>query len=184
MAFALLKLLLALALPVVLFFGGGALMLHLSGRDQFPQTGAPESLPLNFRLGGYDLADAEAYWAWLGVEGQGAELRFLEIDLMFPLVYGGALLVSQLLIWAWLGRPFSPVWLLAPLAVTVVCDWTENLVHWHQLRRAMQDAPAQAAWVQVASLATTAKILCFTLSAVLLVALALWRLGRIWRGMG
>ncbi|WP_305043119.1 hypothetical protein, partial [Geoalkalibacter sp.] len=121
MAFALLKLLLTLALPVVLFFGGGALMLHLSGRDQFPQTSAPESLPLNFRLGGYDRGEAEAYWAWLGAEGQLAELRFLEADLVFPLVYGGALLVSLLLTWSWLGRPFSLAWLLAPLAVTVVC---------------------------------------------------------------
>ncbi|SDL76048.1 hypothetical protein SAMN05660860_01213 [Geoalkalibacter ferrihydriticus] len=184
MTVPLIKILVALALPVVLFFGGGYLMLLFTARDQFPQTSAPESVPLHFRLGGYNAEQAQAYWAWLGAEGQLAELRFLEVDLVFPLVYGGALLVSLFLIWGWLGRPFRLAWLLAPLAVTVIADWTENLVHWHQLHRVLRQEPVQDFWMHMASLATTTKMLCFTLSATLLVALALKRLARISRGMG
>ncbi len=161
-----------LGLPVALFFVGGSLLMHLTARDQFPQTGAPESVPLHFRLGGYDAAEAEAYWSWLGPEGRLAERRFLELDLIFPLLYGGAILIALLRFWGWLGRPFTPQWLMAPVAITLGADWTENLLQWQQLRQLLQSVPVQAQWIALASLATTVKMIFFALSCLLLLVLA------------
>lgn len=167
----LIKRLAVLGLPVALFLVGGSLLMHLTGRDQFPQTSAPESVPLHFRLGGYDGAEVQAYWGWLGPEGQLAERRFLELDLVFPLLYGGAILIALLRFWDWLGRPFAPLWLLAPVAMTLVADWTENLLQWQQLRLLLSE-PVQAKWIALASLATTIKMISFALSCLLLLALA------------
>jgi hypothetical protein len=173
------KLLLIVALPVVLFIAGGYPMMQMTGRDQFPaRRAAPESVPLNFRIKGYDAAAAGAYWQWLGAEGRLAERRFLEADLVFPFLYGGALLASLLLAWAWLGRPFAPLWLAAPVAVTVIADWIENLVHWRELARVLRGEAVAPGWVQLASGATSAKLVGFWLCAALVVALGLWLVGR------
>ena len=173
MATALLKRLAVLALPVAVFFVGGYLLMHLTARAQFPQTSAPESVPLHFRLGGYDAAEAQAYWSWLGPEGRLAERRFLALDLVFPLLYGGAILAALVRFWGWLGRPFAPRWLVTPVAITLVADWTENLAQWHQLRQVLQSEPVQAQWIALASLATTVKMIFFALSCLLLVVLAI-----------
>lgn len=169
----LLKALFLITMPVVLFAAAGYSMMHLTGRDQF-RSRKPEAVPLNFRASGYDAPAANAYWNWLGPDGRKAEQRFLEADLAFPFLYGGAMLASLLLAWAWLGRPFSPLWLLAPVAITIVADWIENLVHWHQLRLHAAGEPLQAGWIQAASVATTAKLGFFWLSAAGVVVLAVW----------
>jgi len=59
---------------------------------------------------GYTRQDAAKYWASLEESGRAAENR---LDLIFPFVYGGALLTGMLLAWALLGRPFSPAVLVA-----------------------------------------------------------------------
>jgi len=169
----LLKILFLLGLPVASFAIAGVWMMHATGRDQF-KSRAPEAVPLNFRIAGYDAADASAYWNWLGPAGREAERNFLEADMVFPFVYGGTILASLLLAWAWLGRPVSPLWLVAPVAITVLADWTENLVHWQQLKQFGAGAPVDAGWIQVASIATSTKLVFFWISALLLVALALW----------
>jgi len=173
---SLIKLLTAIVLPIAVFFIGGYLMLNLTGRDAFPQTSAPESVPLHFRIGSYTAEQVQAYWNWLGPEGRGAELRFLEVDLLFPVIYGGAILLALFIIRSGLARPLKPQWLVVPVGITMAADWVENLVHWQQLRRFLKDEPVQAAWLQFASLATSTKIVFFTLSALLLVIMTLWRI--------
>jgi hypothetical protein len=57
-----LSVLIVLAIPIALFISGGYLMMHMTGRDPFPRTRVPASAPLNFRLSGYDLIAASAYY--------------------------------------------------------------------------------------------------------------------------
>lgn len=174
-----------LLLPVFVFFLGAKLMAEISQRK------APGGLrwraavetPLNQRLLGYDRADVEAHWNQLGQKGQlAAETLFLELDLLFPLLYGGALLASLLLARAWLGWTISPAWLVAPVAVVILADWTENLVHLDQLGRMVQagSVPGAAALggfsIALASVATIVKLWVFagTFAGVLVLAVRVW----------
>jgi hypothetical protein len=169
----LLKVLFLLGMPVASFIVAGVWMMHATGRDQF-RSRKPEAVPLNFRVAGYDANDASAYWTWLGPDGRLAERRFLEADMVFPFLYGGTILASLLLAWAWTGRPINVAWCVAPVAITVVADWIENTVHWQQLKQFMQQAPVDAGWIQLASAATSVKLVMFWVPVLLLAALALW----------
>jgi hypothetical protein len=174
MGSAFLKLLFVIAMPMAVFALAAALMMHMTGRDQFPQSSMPESAPLNLRLNGYNTAAASTYWQWLGTDGRLAERRFLEADMIFPFVYGGAMLVSILLAWTALGRPFDPTLLIAPVVVTVIADWIENLVHWRQLRNFLQSEPIQTMWIQIGSIATSTKLVFLWMSFLLIVGFGIW----------
>lgn len=167
------RLILALGLPLAAFLAGGAWMMKITGRGKFPETAAPESVPLHFRLGGYAAADVRAYWDCLGADGQLAELRFLNLDLLFPLFYGGTLLLGLFLLWNGLGRPFPRFWLTVPVLVNLVVDWTENLTLRRQLHRFLGNEAIQEGWIALAGVATTVKILCFAFAWLLLLGLGL-----------
>jgi hypothetical protein len=166
-----------LALPLAIFVGGAWMMGAISNRQEVQArlravAKAEDQKPLNQRAW-YDLADADRHWGALDSETRAAEQLFLELDLVFPFLYGAALATSLLLAWAALGRDFSPLWTVAPVIITVVADWTENLVQLGQLRayaRAGREALA-AGWIQVASAATLVKLAFFGISSVLLVVL-------------
>ena len=147
-----------LGLPMVVFVGGAWLMLALSQRHEL------DLKPLNQRFG-YRLQDVEQAWEALGKEGRSAEKTFLELDLVFPFLYGAALATGLLLAWAALGRPFHPAWIVAPLAVTLLADWVENLVQHSQIDRFNPAETVrmglQEAAIQVASTATLVKLLFF-----------------------
>jgi len=167
------KLSLVLGLPLLAFLLGGAWMMGVTERGNFPKSNAPECYPLHFRFGGYDAADVRAYWDCLGTEGQLAELRFLNLDLLFPLLYGGTILLALFLLWKWLGRPFPRGWLPAPVLVNLLADWTENLTLRQQLHRFLENEAIQEGWIHLAGLATTVKVLCFALAWLLLLSLTL-----------
>jgi hypothetical protein len=157
-----------IALPVVVFLGGGWIMNKWSGRQR-----VPGKTPLNMKWH-YDIADVKERWGALNEAGLRAEKKFLELDLVFPFLYGGALAAGLLLGWAALGRPFHPAWLVAPVAVTLLADWTENLVQIGQLNRWLargKDA-LQASSIQIATTATTLKLLFFCGSWLILLSLA------------
>jgi hypothetical protein len=155
-----------IALPLVVFFGGGAAMQRASHRLDLSQHAgsAQDPRPLFSRLGGYDRAAVEDYWGGLekvgGRKTLDAERRFLELDLIFPFLYGGALAASLLLGWAALGRPFNPGWIIAPVTIGVLADWTENLIQLQQLGRFMAAGGAALAdgCIRIASVGTTLKI--------------------------
>ena len=176
------RLILALGLPLAAFLAGGAWMMKITGRGNFPQTAVPESVPLHFRLGGYDALEVRAYWEWLGAEGQLAELRFLNLDLLFPLLYGGTLLLGLFLLWKGLERPFPRSWMLTPVLVNLLADWTENLTLRQQLLRFLGNETIQEGWIALAGVATTVKILCFAFTWLLLLGLGLHWMRR--RGEG
>jgi hypothetical protein len=175
---ALLRILIALGVPIAVFVVAGLAMMRWTERDRFPQRRDPVSVPLNFRLAGYDVEAARAYWTWLGPEGREAERRFLEADLVFPFFYGGALLFSLLYLWAGLGRPFDAAWLVAPVAITVLADWIENVVHLRQLGSFVRNEAVQPGWIQVATLATSTKLVFFWLATAIVVGLCGWLLVR------
>ena len=165
------RVLFAIGIPLAVFAILGSLMMNLTGRDQFSQTADPASTPLNFRISGYDKAGVRSYWTWLGSDGRIAERRFLLVDLAFPVAYGAGLLAGLFLAWAGAGRPFGMGWLVAPVVITVLADWTENLVHLAQLSRFVAGNPLQAAWIKVASVATSTKMLFFIVATVLILVL-------------
>jgi hypothetical protein len=168
-----------LGLPLAVFLGGIWVLLKLSNRDyvtqQLRQSAAPEDQkPLQQRLG-YDTDAVNRHWGALDNTALGLERRFLKLDLVFPFLYGAALSTSSLRAWATLGRPFRRVWLMAPVAVTVLADWTENLVQLGQLRHYTEggEAGLQPGWIRIASAATILKMLFFVGAWLFLVGLVI-----------
>lgn len=168
-----LQALLLVVLPALLFIGGAVFMMRATGRARFRQRrNQPASEPPNLRFRGYDAADTMEYWEWLGPEGSRAELRFLRADMVFPFWYAGCLLASMYFALVALEHPLSSAVAVAPVAVAVVADWVENLIHIRQLRRFMGGQPVQVGEIQLASLATSTKLLFFWGSTLIMVALA------------
>lgn len=160
--------LLALVLPLLVFLAGASAMQKLSGRQARSDAGKP----LNQRWG-YSVAEMDSCWSNLGDAGLRAERRFLELDLIFPFAYGGALLAASLLIWSCLGRPISAVWLVAVVALTLGADWTENLVQLRELERFVTNGASalEPGWIATASAATITKLLAFGASVLALLTM-------------
>ena len=177
----LLRAIVLLALPTLVLPGGVYVMAKLSGQAEVTQRLLDHAQPedrkgLGLRLFGYDLEAVSRRWAALDPDTRKLERRALELDLVFPFLYGGALAAALLLAWAALDRPFRPVWLILPVAITVIADWIENLIQLGQLR--LFDASAHAAlrsgWIQIASVATTTKLFFYSGSSLLLIGLVAW----------
>lgn len=166
---------LAVALPVGVFLAGSWLMTVITGRQAVvtrlvAHAALADRKPLNQRLR-YRTADVERHWGALDVSTRAIEAKFLKIDLLFPVAYGGALLVAVLLL-----RPEQQGWLalswpLLLVAITALADWTENLGLLRQLGR-FGTQPLQAGAIAVATLATTTKLLAFALSYLAVLVLA------------
>ena len=158
------KAFLAAGLPAAVLFGGGWVLSHARGRvaagNQPAQTEQDVPKPLNLRWCGYGADAAMEFWAKRGEVGRQAETRFLLLDLLFPLFYGGALAASLWWVWVTLGQPFHPAWIAAPLAMILTADWTENLIQLAQLRHyvSSNEGRIQGLWIQVSSCATIIKL--------------------------
>ena len=181
----LIRAIMLLTLPTLVFYGGVQIMSKLSGRADVTKQlreklNASDAKPLNQRVTGYDLEAVRRHWTVLDQTARTSEERFLEMDLVFPFFYGGALAGALLMAWAMLGRPFHPGWLLAPIAITVAADWIENLVQIRQLRRYAESGTAglQSGWIQIASAATMIKLIFFFGASVFLIWLTVWMVVR------
>ena len=170
-----------LALPTVVFLGGGWLMSEISGREGVTQSltkaAQADRKPLYQQLN-YDIDAVKRYWGAMDGRAPLSERRFLQLDLVFPFLYGGALAFSLIMAWDALGRRFNLAWVLAPVLITVLSDLTENLLQLRQLGHYLNDGGTmlQAGWVRVASVATLLKLLFFvgsSLALILLVCLML-----------
>ena len=147
-----------------------------------PQGQAVASVKLRpLYRGPYDRAHAEAYWAALAkapaVEGHAplASERFLlRIDLVFPLIYGGALAAGLWFSARALGYPGIGAWLMLAVLLLIVADWTENLVQLAELSRFTANQPASTAWIALASAATGLKTRLVIALMLLDVAAGLW----------
>jgi hypothetical protein len=167
----LLKTIVMLMLPASAFFAGAWLLEKISGRQQVPQK------PLNQRLG-YDISAVQEYWGSFDDNGRRAEKRFLELDLVFPFLYGGTLATSLLMAWSSMVQAYPLTWILIPVAITLLADWTENFVHLKQLKRYASGGQGalQESWIRVASTATFLKLSFFAASWLILLCLIV----RLW----
>lgn len=159
------KAVVVLALPVLVLGGGGWIMEKWSERHLVRKRLEKEEprfrKPLNLRWLGYGVDDVKNHWRPLLEDSKvvGAEQKFLQLDVAFPLFYGAALAISLWMAWATLGRPFHPAWLIAPVVVGMLADWTENLAQLRQLDGFRNGAALETTWVHIASAATVLKLL-------------------------
>ena len=179
------KAIVILVIPIVVFLAGAWVMwevsdYHLVGQA-LSSSQAEDRQPLNSRFG-YGVDEVDRHWGPVVSDDAAlkAERRFLQFDLVFPFLYGAALATSLLMAWVFLGRPFNTVWLVAPVAITLVADWTENLVQLGQLRLYAEGGGAalQNGCIQLASSATITKLLFFSGTALFVVALVVVMLVR------
>ena len=173
------KAVLIIAVPVLFIIGIGQAMNYSVNRNIATayvesELDKKDQEPLYRRFGGYTSDDVNRHWKQLGAEGRSAERHFLELDLIYPSFYGGIILGAMLVAWSYLGRPFSSTWLVVPVAVTVMSDWTENIIQLRQLEGYLtsEHYVLDNSWIQVASLATTTKLLFFCGSLSFLIFLA------------
>jgi hypothetical protein len=164
-----------LGLPAATFVAGALIMERWSGRGEAAPAG---QTPLYKRLR-YDAEEVRTYWQAFGGR-LSRERLFLELDLVFPFLYGGGLAAGLLLGWAHLGRRFHPAWLLAPVLLGVLADWTENLVQLGQMRRFVDHGPhaLQEGWIRLASAATAVKLVTLFGAWAVLLALVVWVLAK------
>lgn len=131
--------------------------------------------PLNLRLTGYDSHAVERHWAALNTEtSQTSERHFLQADLVLSVFYSAAFFVSLLLAWSLINKQFPLTWLILPLAITLLVDWIENIIHLWQLERFAHTGELQNQWIKIASIATSAKFLFFIFTYLLLLTLVLF----------
>lgn len=175
----------AIWLPTVVYFGAGLIMILASGhtyvRQQLKEKATPDQkTPLYMRWRGYNTNEVDQHWGVFDERALKTERRFLQLDLLFPLFYGGAFVIALWRVWAELGKMFSPVLFIAPAAITILADWMENLIQLTQLRRYVEMGKdgLQAGWLQIASAATATKLLFFFVTLGFLVYLAIYRVVR------
>lgn len=172
-----LQIVISIWLPMVVLVGGAWVMTILSGHDyvtkQLHEQADPKDRKgLNERFLGYDTDAVDRHWGVLDERALDSERRFLQLDLAFPIFYGAAVAVALWQAWRAAGTIFPPVWMVVLVAVTMIADWNENLIHLSQLRLYMESGNTglQPGWIQIASVATTVKLLFLT-GALLLIML-------------
>jgi hypothetical protein len=175
MALNIVKALVALIFPAVVFLAFGARQSAHSGRDVALKNINPtDAKPLNLRLH-YDVNRVDYFWGALGKSGQLAEQRFLEEDLTFPLIYGGALMLS--LGWMlWKSElSWSPWLVMLPVVLGMIGDWIENVIQLDQLQRYINAGKngLDAGAIFRSSLATDIKLAGIASADVLLIVLAI-----------
>jgi hypothetical protein len=165
-------------LPLVTFVAGARLMAAWTRRERvtrrLQQHAAPrDRKPLNQRLH-YDLGAVQRHWGALDREALAAEKQFLQLDLVFPLLYGAAFIISLLLGARMAGPAIDRAWLLGLVTVIILSDWTENLLQLAQLRRYRMGGAAglESRWIAVASVATAIKLVSFATATLTVIVLA------------
>jgi hypothetical protein len=161
---------LILVLPLAVVAAGGLLMNLISGRE------LPDGLqPLNSRLG-YTADDVHFYLLNLPVkDGLERERLFVQIDLLFPVFYGAAFVVSLLSGLRAIGRRAWLKWMLLPVIIGVLADWLENLMMLRLLDLAIDNiglggiVEMPATTVAIASAATLVKLVAIGVAGLLLV---------------
>ena len=165
--------LVVLAFPVIVFLGLGRLQSWHSGRDAaLYAAGLSQQDTLNTRWH-YDANDVDRFWNALQESGRAAERKFLLEDLMFPVFYGGALTLSLLWLLPRTRLSWTPWLVVLPVLAGVAGDWTENLTQLALLRRYVPqhlDSLSLSA-VNLSTFATDVKLGGITIATVLLLVL-------------
>ena len=130
---------------------------------------------LNMRFLGYDTDAVARHWGALDDRALQSERRFLELDLIFPTFYGAALSFALWRAWNAASVNYSPLWIIVLVAITMIGDWIENLIHLSQLRLYVENGKGslQPGFIQVASAATSIKLFFF-MGALVLIVILTW----------
>lgn len=150
--------------------GRGEVLARLKGLDE------KEQKHLNERIGGYKVCEVRRVWDAIARNPSllDRERAALRLDLIFATLYGAALAASLLFIWDSKHRE-SGAWLVLPPLIYLLSDWMENFVHLQQLRRYEADPGSlDPGWIQVASKATSIKLIFFLGSLILAVVLVFY----------
>lgn len=180
MAITVLKALVALAFPAVVFFVFANAQSARSGRDVvLKNVNPPDAKPLNTRLW-YRVPDVDYFWGALGKDGRLAEQRFLKEDLIFPMMYGGALALSLGWLLSLSGLSWHPWLVVLPVLIAMGGDWVENSIQLRQLQRYIDAGRAglDARAILSSSIATDLKLSGIVIADALLLALAV---ATVWR---
>jgi len=152
---------LIVGVPIIILVGSGWLMLEVSGRNEImAQKGDDLPKSLNSRPFGYEVKDVSEYWIKLGPSGRAAEMRFLRMDLLYPILYCAALALGLFIAWERLGFKISILPLLLIVLFILFSDLTENLIHINQLENVIENESyvLRPLLIQIASLATILKL--------------------------
>jgi hypothetical protein len=176
-------LIVAIAIPVVVFFGGARIMKLVSGNKYCSQLRGilpPEDrVPLNRRYRGYDLAAVHRHWEPVACDEHATmcEDRLLRMDLLFPFFYCGAFGVSFLILASMVDRSVSLIlgFAFVVMAATLLSDLTENLVQLAQFRGYIEtgEPSLNEKWIWVASTATKMKLVFFAVTLLLVLVMCL-----------
>jgi hypothetical protein len=167
--------LVALAFPVAFFLGFGQLQSWHSGRDAAMQAaGLSMRDTLNTRWH-YDAQDIDRFWSALQETGRAAERKFLLEDLIFPVLYGGALAFSLLWLLPRTQLSWTPRLVVLPVVAGVIGDWTENLTQLALLRSYVPQHPdsLNSIAVNLSTFATAVKLGGIMIATALLIVLTL-----------
>jgi hypothetical protein len=181
------KVIVILTLPTTAFLGGAWLMFEISGRERVTQSLVDKAEPADrkplYRRLNYDIDAVKRHWGALDSEALHSERRFLQLDLVFPFLYGAALAFSLIMAWEALGRRFHPAWVLTPVLIAMLSDWAENLLQLRQLSYYLTggDTLLQAWWIRVAAVATLLKLLFFSTALLVLILLVCFMLIHAYR---
>ena len=155
---------LAFSFSIAVPFDGERPLPHTGGRAAAidPLTAGEQALftPLPLRWLGNGMDAAKLLWSCLKDAGRRAGEKCCTLDVMFSFVYGGALAASLWWVWMTLGRPFHPIWIVAPLAMILTADWTEHLIQLAQLRHYLSsnEGRIQNLWIEIYGCATIIKL--------------------------
>jgi hypothetical protein len=176
-------LIVAIAIPVVVYFGGARIMKLVSGSKYCSQLRgnlpAEDRVPLNRRYRGYDLAAVHRHWEPLARDEYAimCENRLLRMDLLFPFFYCGAFGVSFLILASMVDRSVSLIlgFAFVVMAATLLSDLTENLVQLAQFRGYIEtgEPSLNEKWIWVASTATKMKLVFFAAALLLVLVMCL-----------
>ena len=107
-------------IPAIAFAAGIILMNRMAGPLKVREK------PLNERFG-YSVQDVRNFWASLDKANTlSVQERLLKYDLLFPILYGGALIISLLLARSELGLHSRWNLVVIVVGIAMVADWTEN----------------------------------------------------------
>lgn len=161
---------LAFLFSLAVLVTGGQLMTRASGHGIVAAALKKADLTaLNLRLVPYGAHEAAEVWTVISDTqgGLASERAFLRLDLLFPLLYGGALALSIMAVLYALGAP--SIWWLTPVVVAAIADWTENTIHLRQLNVFDGSASSlDAGLMTIAGYATPLKLICVALSLMLI----------------
>jgi hypothetical protein len=164
-------------LPYVVLRAGAWAAARISGRERVTRllaAAAPDDrTPLNQRRS-YDAGAVQRHWGALDADALGREARFLQMDLLLPVLFTAAFAFSFIRMVEWLGPPLQPAFFLVPVAALLLADWTENGTMLRQLGRyaASGGSALQAKPIRIASMATLVKLLLFAGLSLVLAGLA------------